>query len=287
MKTTSNVTSRYSRLGALLQGGLLLSLAIAGPLLGQSTPPDATAMSGAHDARGREVAEEADRRDLGWDDNASTMRMVLRNRNGDESSRSLRRVALENNTAGEGDLSMIVFDSPRDVAGTSLLTHSRILEPDDQWLFLPALKRVKRISSANKSGPFVGSEFAYEDLASQEVDKFTYEFLEEDACGSLDCLVVQRIPLYENSGYARQVVWWDTDHYRVQKIEFYDRKNSLLKTLSYHGYAEYAGAYWRPDRMSMVNHQNGKSTDLFFEEWTFGNGLTADELTPSRLRRTR
>ena len=84
-------------------------------------------------------------------------KMVLRNRNGDESVGKLRRQALEVDEPGLGDRSLITFDAPRDVAGTSLLSHTKILDPDDQWLFLPALKRVKRISSANKSGPFVGS----------------------------------------------------------------------------------------------------------------------------------
>ena len=236
---------------------------------------------------GREIAAEADRRDLGWGDNASVMRMILRNRNGDESVRELRRQVLETNEEGAGDKSLLTFDSPRDVAGTSLLSHTKILDPDDQWLFLPALKRVKRISSANKSGPFVGSEFAYEDLVSQEVEKYDYNFLREETCSELECFVVERIPLYGNSGYTKQVVWWDQDEYRVQRIDFYDRKDSLLKTLTYYGYQQYLGRYWRPDRMAMENHQNGKSTDLVFSEWTFANGLSEGDLTPSRLRRTR
>jgi len=236
---------------------------------------------------GLEIAVEADRRDLGWGDNASVMQMILRNRNGDESSRALRRQVLEVNEEGSGDKSLITFDSPRDVAGTSLLSHTKILEPDDQWLFLPALERVKRISSANKSGPFVGSEFAYEDLVSQEVEKYDYLFLREEPCGDLDCFVVQRIPKYENSGYTRQIVWWDKAEYRIQRIDFYDRKDSLLKTLTYHGYQQYLGAYWRPDLMSMENRQNGKSTDLAISEWTFANGLDEGALTPSRLRRAR
>lgn len=236
---------------------------------------------------GREIAEEADRRDLGWGDNASVMRMILRNRHGDESVRELRRQVLEINEEGMGDRSLLTFDAPRDVAGTSLLSHTRILEPDDQWLFLPALARVKRISSANKSGPFVGSEFAYEDLTSQEVDKYDYRFLREETCGDMECFVVERFPRYENSGYTKQVVWWDQAEYRVQRIDFYDRRDSLLKTLTYYGYQQYLGQYWRPDRMAMENHQNGKSTDLVFSEWTFANGLTEGELTPSRLRRTR
>ncbi|NIT13503.1 MAG: outer membrane lipoprotein-sorting protein, partial [Candidatus Dadabacteria bacterium] len=98
-----------------------------------------------------------------------------------------------------GDKSITVFDEPRDIEGTALLSHTKILDPDDQWLYLPAVKRVKRISSKNKSGPFVGSEFAYEDLLSQEVDKYNYKWLKDEKCGDLECHVVERYPLYENS----------------------------------------------------------------------------------------
>ena len=237
--------------------------------------------------QGKAVAEEADRQDFGWHDNASIMRMVLRNRSGQESVRELRRRVLESTERERGDKSIIIFESPRDIQGTALLSHTRILEPDDQWLYLPALKRVKRISSGNKSGPFVGSEFAYEDLVSQEVDKYEYRWLRDEQCGDLECAVVERYPRYENSGYTRQIVWWDKEEYRVQKIEYYDRKDTLLKTLTYHDYQEYNGEYWRPDRMAMVNHQNGKSTDLVFEEWTFGAGVSDNEFTASRLRRAR
>ena len=80
------------------------------------------------EVRGRAIAEEADRRDYGWGDNSSTMRMVLHNRNGDESVREMRRRALEAEEAGAGDKSLITFDTPRDVAGTSLLSHTKILE---------------------------------------------------------------------------------------------------------------------------------------------------------------
>ena len=103
----------------------------------------------------------------------------------------------------------------------------------------------------------------------------------------LVCDVIERSPRYENSGYTKQIVWWDKDEYRIQRIDFYDRKDTRLKTLQYHGYRQYAGEYWRPDRMTMENHQNGKNTELVFDEWSFGNGLSEGEFTPSRLRRTR
>ena len=237
--------------------------------------------------RGLVIAQEADRQDLGWGDDQSVMRMVLRNRRGDESIREMRRHSLEVAEEGLGDRSLVIFDSPRDIDGTALLSHTKILNPDDQWLYLPGLKRVKRISSRNKSGPFVGSEFAYEDLLSQEVGKYSYKWLRDEACGDLSCHVVERIPLYENSGYTRELVWWDTSEYRVQRIEFYDRKNAHLKTLTYSGYREYVGEYWRPDLMHMENHQSGKTTDLFFDSWELQTGQQHALFSPTRLKRVR
>lgn len=119
------------------------------------------------------------------------------------------------------------------------------------------------------------------------MDKYDYRWLRDEACGELECAVVERYPRYEASGYTKHVVWWDKAEYRIQRIDFYDRKDSLLKTLTYHVYREYAGGFWRPDRMEMVNHQNGKSTVLLFEEWHFGNGVSENDFTASRLRRAR
>lgn len=251
---------------------------VAGVLL--ASAPDAGAQ-GAEE-RGRSVAEAADARDSGWHDDRVTVEMVLRNRAGQESTRRMDRLSLESTERGRGDRSLIVFEAPRDIEGTALLSHTRILEPDDQWLYLPALGRVKRISSGNRSGPFVGSEFAYEDLVSQEVDKYRYRWLRDERCDALPCAVVERYPRYESSGYTRQVVWWDLEEYRIRKIEYYDRKDALLKTLVYDGWAEHDG-YWRPARMTMENHQNGKSTELRFREWRFGTGIAETEFTAARL----
>jgi len=89
------------------------------------------------------------------------------------------------------------------------LTHA--LTPDDQWLYLPALKRLKRISSRKKSGPFMGSEFAYEDMSSQEVEKYRYKWLRDETVEGRDAYVVERRPTYEYSGYTRQIVWIDKE----------------------------------------------------------------------------
>jgi hypothetical protein len=124
--------------------------------------------------RGLEIITEVDRRDTGFGDVQMDMVMILRNKSGDESLRSLSMKTLE--IIGDGDKSLTIFDRPRDIKGTAYLSFTHPLTADEQWLYLPALKRVKRISSSNKSGPFLGSEYAFEDLTSFEIPKFSYRF---------------------------------------------------------------------------------------------------------------
>ena len=235
--------------------------------------------------KGLHIAREADAYDTGFQDFTADMVMTLKNRKGQESVRQIRSFTLEVN--GDGDKTMSIFDEPADIKGTAMLTFTHGLDPDDQWLYLPALKRVKRISSKNKSGPFMGSEFAFEDLGSQEIEKYTYKYLRDEPCGEWECYVVERFPQYKHSGYKRQIVWGDKEKYRLKKVEFYDRKNSLLKTLTFEGYKEYLGHYWRPDTMKMVNHQNGKSTILQWNNYHFKTGLTEKNFNKNRLKRMR
>lgn len=234
--------------------------------------------------KGLEIATAADQRDSGWKHVSSEMEMILRNRSGKESRRKIANRQLE--VTGDGDKSLALFEEPRDVSGTAMLTFSHGLDADDQWLYLPSIKRVKRISSKNKSGPFMGSEFAFEDIGSPEIEKYSYRFLREEACGEgYQCYVVERIPQYENSGYTRQVAWFDTEHYRNIKVDFYDRKNSLLKTLEFFGFNEYTGHYWRADRFEMINHQTGKSTTLHWTDYDFETPMDEKDFNQSALKR--
>ncbi len=244
-----------------------------------------SALAQSPEEKGLEIAKAAKAADKGFGDFVADMRMTLKNKTGQTSTRVIRIKTLE--VEGDGDKSLSLFDEPADVKGTAMLTWTHGLEPDDQWLYLPALKRVKRISSRNKSGPFMGSTFAFEDLGSQEVEKYTYNYLRDEACGELQCYVMERFPAYKHSGYTRQVVWIDQEAYRVKKVEFYDRKKALLKTLESSGYQQYLGQYWRPDSMNMVNHQTGKSTLLEWENYQFQTGLTEGDFRSQTLKRAR
>jgi outer membrane lipoprotein-sorting protein len=245
------------------------------------------ALAATPEEKGLEIAKEIDLRDQGFGDSRTNLQMLLSNRHGETSERKLRLETLENPDPTVGDKSLTVFKHPRDVKGTAFLSYTKILDPDDQWLFLPALKRVKRISSANKSGPFVGSEFAYEDLVSFEVGKYSYKWLRDEQCGDLECFVVERFPKYENSGYTRQMVWVDKGEYRIQKVDYYDRKETLLKTLVQSEFKQYLNKYWRPLKMVMKNHQTGKTTDLVYSPYEFQVGVNDSDFSPNRLKRVR
>ncbi|MGP0172640.1 outer membrane lipoprotein-sorting protein [Pseudomonas sp. NCHU5208] len=221
--------------------------------------------------RGYVIAQEADRRNMGWVDMSADMRMELFNAHGATSQRDLKVRMLE--VRGDGDKSVVQFDSPADVRGTALLTHAHPLDSDDQWQYFPSLRRIKRISSENKSGPFMGSEFAYEDIAGWDLDKFSYRFLDEDEFEGQPVFVLEMTPRYTRSGYTRQVSWLDQQYYRPLKVEYYDRKNALLKTQTFSGYALYLDHYWRAGSMHMVNHQTGKETRLSWTNYRFGNGF--------------
>ena len=131
---------------------------------GLGAPVPTHAANDTPEEAGLKIAQDARAREEGFVNFTAQQVMVLRNKQGQESRRQLRVQVLE--VSDDGDKSLFVFDEPRDIQGTAFLIHAHREDADDQWLYLPALKRVKRISSANRSGSFMGSEFAYEDMTA-------------------------------------------------------------------------------------------------------------------------
>ncbi|MDH3698548.1 MAG: outer membrane lipoprotein-sorting protein, partial [Flavobacteriaceae bacterium] len=126
-------------------------------------------------------------------------------------------------------------------------------------------------------------EFAYEDLSSQEIEKYTYKFIKEKD----GLLLVEQDPVDPKSGYTRRLVSYNKNKgYRIEKIEFYDRKNSLLKTLSYRGYNLYKNKFWRASTLNMVNHQSNKETLLRFDNYNFDVDFSDEDFTQNALKRT-
>ena len=234
---------------------------------------------------GLRIMTEVDQRDSGWVDYTVELTMVLSNARGETTIREMQMKSKE--TEDDGDKTLMVFNTPPDVRGTGLLTYTHLIDEDDQWLYLPALKRIKRIASKNKSGPFMGSEFAYEDLSSQEVSKYTYKYLEDETLAGSEYFIVERYPLDENSGYTRQVAWVDKEHFRFHKIHFFDRKNKHLKTLKFFEYSLYDNRFWRAASMTMQNHINKKRTQLIWNNFQFNRGMRDQDFNKNALKRVR
>ncbi len=219
----------------------------------------APAAAATPEERGLEIARQVDKANEGFAGEKSEVTMLLINAHGEKAERRMNMQILEGKT--DGDKSLSEFQWPADVKGTKMLTWTHKSGDDDQWLYLPSAKRVKRIASNNKSGAFMGSEFAFEDLASQEVEKYTYKFLEEKDLGGRKVWVTERFPVDKRSGYTRIVTYTDQEYMNPLKLEYYDRKNELLKVATFSGY-EKTGKLWRFKVIDMDNVQTKKKSVL-------------------------
>ncbi len=244
-----------------------------------------TLLAQTAEEKGFAIAKEADARNNGWGDSKAAMLMVLRNKDGRESERKLRIQSLE--VQGDGDKGLTIFDEPKDVQGTAFLSFSHAVEPDEQWLYLPALKRVKRIASSNKSGPFMGSEFAYEDLSSFEIEKYTYKYIKDDTVNGEAVFVVESYPQYKHSGYSKLITYIDQAEYRMVKVEYFDNQGSFYKTLENTDYKQFLNKYWRAHTMLMTNHQTGKSTVLRWSDYEFQTGVNERDFDKNALKRAK
>ena len=236
-------------------------------------------------AAGKAVFEKARDSDVGYGDSRAVVKMELRSSSGEVSLRQMEIEVLER--PDHGARSLIVFDNPPDVRGTKVLTHSEAQKEDEQWIYLPAFSRAKQISGSNKTSAFMGSEFTYEDINSiyVMVEKYSYRLLRDENLDGSSCSVVERIPLYGGSGYSRQEVWVDDKDSYIRKVEYFDRSGADLKTLAIDTFSAYAGGHWRPARMTMTNHANGRITVLTWDKYRFHNGLKASDFELSALKR--
>ena len=210
---------------------------------------------------GTELATYLDRFDSGWVDFYDKATMILQDASGARVTREITQQILEGRT---GDRSLVRFLGPADIRGVAALIHEHPRTTDDAWLYLPASRRVRRISGANRTASFQGTEFTYEDLSGIDVVKYRWRFV-EDASVKVDgseqpVYVLSATPTYRDTGYSRLAVYINQRHWRVEKIEFFDKARRKLKTLTYSGWQQYHDRFWRPGRLDMKNHQTRKRT---------------------------
>ncbi|MEO1232916.1 MAG: outer membrane lipoprotein-sorting protein [Myxococcota bacterium] len=230
-------------------------------------------------ARGLEIAQKLDAANEGFESDVSSVEMTLINAHGDQVERKMTIEIIEGEK--DGDKSVVAFSFPADVDGTKLLTWTHKSDNDDQWLYMPAIKRIKRISSRSKSGSFMGSEFSYEDMSSQEVEKYTYKFLGEDTLEGRTVWKLERVPVGD-SGYSRQVGFYDKEYMNPLRIEYFDKKDELLKVGTFTGYKKF-GEMWRVGTIEMSNEQTRKRSVLVWKTRTLGEDLDPEDFESDAL----
>ncbi len=263
-QNTSNQykTTRRQALGLL--GALAVGAASPSALANESGVPVPVAPSFGGDAarKGLAIAQHAERYDSGWIDQYSKGRMTLFDARGDSVRRGITQMVLEGN---DGDKSLVKFLTPADVQGVAALIHEHPRATDDSWLYLPASRRVRRISGANRSASFQGTEFTYEDLSSFAVARYSWRYVKDDTISGQPVYVLEATPKDPDSGYSKLVVNINQNNFRGEMADFYDLAGRHLKTLRASQWKQLHGRFWRATRMDMKNHQTGKRTMLELE----------------------
>ncbi len=242
------------------------------------------------EAKGQSIVDEAERRGEGYGDMSAELEMIIRNARGAEARRELEVRSLETE---DGARSLTVVQAPKDVRGTALLTHTYDQKDDEQWVYFPAVKRVKRIAARGKSGPFMGSEFSYEDFSAQSSEKYNYRYLGEDTVTmesgeSIDCYQVERIPKPEaESSYSRHMSWVEKKNLWLVRVEFYDQNDDHLKTLQAGNFELYKDRYWRPRELVMTNVRTRGVSILRWSNLQFGQGMSERDFDIDSLKAAR
>ena len=242
------------------------------------------ALAETPEEKGINIAKKSYENTRGFVDSESDQIMILIDPQGNKVEREISGKTLENLDPDDGDRSITYFNKPKDVEGTVMLSHTHVNDDDDQWLYLPALGRVKRISSSNKSGAFMGSEIAFEDFSGLDYRKYNWKYIgEENYQGELQSKI-ESYPKDKNSGYSKRVGLTDS-LFRASKIDYYDRKGQLLKTIFFEDYKLYNDKIWNADTFRVVNHQNKNTTILKWKNRKLDVGLNKKDFEKSSLQK--
>ncbi len=235
--------------------------------------------AGTPEEKGRAIAQELGARNAGYKDLGGQVEMVLTDAAGSEARRSFSLKVLEKANVTEGDKSLIMFEAPADVKGTAVLSHANAEGEDEQWLFLPSAHRTKRISAANRTGAFAGSEFSFEDLTGNDARKHGWKYLGEQG----NTVNVEATPKDAASAYSKRVLHVDGKEMRISSIDFFDRRGEKLKTLTYDDYRQLNEKFYRSHTWAMKNSQTGKATTIRFTTMKLDTGLTVADFAPGKL----
>jgi len=235
------------------------------------------AQAGVQRLDGRKIMEKVLQGST-WNDMQADVTLVVTNARG---ARRVRKIKLHSRkrTENESDL-LMRFVAPADVAGTGFLVIEHSRRDDDRYVFLPALRRTKRISSSGKGGNFMGSDFSYYDIGKPKLDDWLYLNATEDTLDGVPCYRIVAKPatpqLQRDIGYSQLIHWVRKDNLTVIKTEYYDRRGKLWKVLTVPRLEKIAGVWFQTD-LVMRNVQDHRTSEMIFEN------IEVNQHLPKRL----
>ena len=230
---------------------------------------------------GKQIIDKVYNRPSG-DDQTSDLTMTLINKSGAQRVRIIKQFTMD---LGEVEKSIMFFLSPADVKNTSFMNWTYDSDQgDDQWIYLPALKKTKRISSDSKSDYFMGSDFTYDDLGDRKLEDDTHKFLREETIDGKECYVVESVSKDEDYMYSKTVVWVNKSNFVGVKKEFYDEDEDLLKILTIKEVEEISGI-WVILNSEMKNVQKNHRTTIILSNIQINTGMSDSKFTERMMTR--
>ena len=213
-------------------------------------------------------------------DESTTVTIGLKNAQGKLQERTLQWKTV---TLPNGDKrSIVVFLLPKSIKGTGLLVQENKGKEDERWLYLPSLKKTRRISGADKSDTFMGTDFSYEDLVTEEMENHSYSFDQTQDCGK-NCVVVIAEPKSEKeraeSGYSKRRITIDTTNGMITAVEYYNRSGVHWKSFRASDFRKVMpSGDIRPYRMEMTDVIGRHSSTMVFDRYSIDAGVDPDEI---------
>jgi len=216
-----------------------------------------------------------------------TISVTLIDKNGKTRAREIASYTMKD---GKTDKTVMVFKTPKDVAGVSYLSFDYPDKADgsptdsDSWLYIPAMKKVRRISGSSKDDDFQGSDFSYDDIGKRSLGKDTFSILGEESVNGVDCWILESAAKDKKAKVSRRVLWISKETNVLQKAEYYDRQNRLLKTLACEQIEKING-YWTTLKMTMTNVQTKHQTIYELKDMQYDIPIPENFFSVSALER--
>jgi len=256
---------------------LQITTALIAMLIASGFSPEVTGQS----LTGKQIIEKVYNRPAG-DDQTSELVMTLINKSGAQRIREVKQFTKD---LGDVEKSIMFFLSPADVKNTSFMSWEYDSDQsDDQWIYLPALKKTKRISSDSKSDYFMGSDFTYDDLGDRKLEDDTHKLLREESMDDKECYVVESVSKDEDYMYTKTLVWIDKSNFVGVKKEFYDEDEDLLKILTIKEVENKSGI-WVITNSEMKNVQKNHRTTIVLSNIQINTGMSASLFTERIMMR--